>query len=347
MRGALLMAALLAAGCGTLGEESDGPRIQPHGGTGAFRLLDVAEAGVTGPAGAVLDLGTSAFGSGMVEEATGDLFYSAGALLPAPPEVPEGFDESEVYWPAFEARRLFRAEARPDLPSFEAGEVVLEAREAWEGDVLREPWALTVAERVLLFYVADGGLGLATGPTTAGPFAGGDAPLIAATEGFVPGRPSAVVGSDGTVLLYFAAGGEIWLARSEDGGEGFEPPEPVALVGDDDGTESEEVAVDRPGAAAVATGAGRRLVRLYFESVRADGRRLLYVAGSEDGVTFERFPRAVTAVDTLRAPAPRLLDERLTLLYARRGRVAEGRQVGTLAAALSPSGARLAPASTR
>jgi len=94
----------------------------------------------------------------------------------------------------------------------------------------------------------------------------------------------------------------------------------ISLAGLDE-AEGTEIAVTNPGAMRVETPAERVLVRLYFESVR-DGEleegvsHRIYVAGSDDGITFTRFPRPVLRDQTdVRLPAPVQLDDRLTFLY--------------------------------
>lgn len=331
----LLTASIL--GCSAIGDPGGSADAYPHGGTGQFRVLSGAEVGTAN--GQLLPLRNVAFDAVMVVD--GYLFYTAAALLEEPPEPPDEHPDGEVYWPAFEPRAIHRAEPREVL-SYRSGVPILEAEETWEGSALFDPWVVVVDGRARLYYAGEGGIGVAEATSLDGTFARvGDGPVLENAR-----RPSVIRGLDGAWWMYFDAGGHIGVARSEDG-LAFEPLDadpstealdPIVIEGEDLG-ESPETSVGMPGALLVETPAGRQLVRLYYESRREDGSTHVYVAGSVDGLTFERHELSVMDQDDVRAPAPLVVDPRVTLLYVN---VPAGSTYATraLRAAVTPAGVR-------
>lgn len=328
--------------CSTIGDPGGSPDAYPHGGTGQFRVLATDEVG-----GATLALQNTAIDASMVAE--GYLFYAAAPLLDAPPPVPEEHPPGEVFWDAFEPRAIYRAEPR-DNPGFSSGTQILAASESWEGGEVFDPWVVTDGDRALMYYAAEGGVGVAEAPVAGGTFTRvGSGPILEAAGGATPRRPSVVRGTDGAFWMYFDEGGAIGVARSEDG-VAFERVDgdpstaaidPLVITGEDLGDEP-EVSVGMPGAVALDTPTGRRLVRVYYESRREDGTVSAYVAGSADGVTFERHELPVMEQTDVRFPAPVLLDDRVTLLYVNlRGTGAY--QTRALAAAVTPAAVSFAP----
>lgn len=353
MRRALLLVAAALAGCSTLGDAGGSPDAYPHGGTGQFRTLEPAETGIR--AGAIA-LQRATLDSAMVSE--GYLFYAAAPLSETPPEPPMDLPAGEVFWEAFEARRIHRTEPR-DARGFFPGPVIFEASEPWEGAEVFDPWVVLGEDGVVrMYYAAEGGIGLATAGAIDGAFQRvRSSPLLDEEDAIAgaPRRPSVVRGVDGAWWMYYDAGGAIGIARSEDG-ERFEridgdpstgAIDPLVLHGEDLG-EVPEVSVGMPGAAALDTSAGRRLVRLYYESRREDGSIHAYVAGSADGVVFERHEIPVMEASHLLAPAPVLVDDRVTLLYAGIPATArfamQGYPSRSLSAAVSPASVRFDPA---
>jgi hypothetical protein len=127
-----------------------------------------------------------------------------------------------------------------------------------------------------------------------------------------------------------------------DGDPSTDAIDPLVIGGQDLGDSPPEVSVGMPGAAALDTVTGRRLVRLYYESRREDGTVLGYVAGSADGVTFERHEVPVMEELDVRFPAPVILDDRVTLLYVNVPRTG-ALQTRSLIAAVSPAAVSFAP----
>ncbi|HJL18471.1 MAG TPA: hypothetical protein RMH99_22595 [Sandaracinaceae bacterium LLY-WYZ-13_1] len=318
---ALGAVALTDVACSSIGDPGGTPDGLPHGGTGQFRLLESEETGISGPLdGRAIVLIDRATESGM---ATGDfLFYAQAPLLEEPPELPDDHPRDEIFWPAFEARRIHRGEVREEgVGAYDFGPEVLAASEGWEGGEVYDPWvAVDDDGTARLYYAAAGGIGVAEASSVDGSFAKVAGPVLDADDvgGEVPRRPSVVRGVDGAWWMYFSAGGALGVARSEDGTR-FTVQDGLRIdfaEGEADMVRSPEVARIHPGAVRVETPAERTLIRLYFESVREDGTHRVYVAGSDDGLTFERHPLPAMEQTEVRFPAPRVLDPRVTLLYA-------------------------------
>jgi hypothetical protein len=315
----LAVATIVLAGCGLVGPDPGAPEALPYNGTGEFRSLTAEETGVLGtPAGRALFLQAEAFDRGMV--ALGHYFYATADPLEPLPAPTEGLDRGDVDWALFGPRRIHRSAPRAPLGAspagFEPGETVLIATEAWQGEEVYGPWALAASDgRVLLYYATAVGIGLAEASAIDGTFAPvGAGPVVGLVEGAVAQHPTVVERADGTFRLYAEAGGRIVTARSLDGVT-FEVEGPIELGPDVLDDDMNEVAVEGPGAVAVVTPVGRSVVRLYFESVRANGTHSVLLAASEDGRVFERFVRAMVGETDRRGPSPVLVDERTTLLY--------------------------------
>lgn len=341
-------AAVFSQGCASIGERGSSPDGLPHGGTGQFRPLDEGETGIAGPpAGRAIVLADVAVESGM--PAGEFLFYAQARALDEAPEPRETHPPNEIFWEAFGPRAIHRASARPEgTGAFDFGPKVLAASEAWEEGEVYDPWAVASdGGPVRLYYAAAGGIGVAEAPSLDARFSKLPGPILTASDagGHTPRRPSVVRGVDGSWWMYFSAGTSLFAARSSDGVR-FSVVEGLSFVhadGESDQEASDEVAMIHPAAVRVDTPAGRTLIRLYFESVRADGARKAYVAGSEDGLRFVRHPRPAMAQDDVRFVAPILLDWRTTLLYANVPHVRRGRQTRAIVVTVSPAGERLSP----
>jgi hypothetical protein len=250
----------------------------------------------------------------------------------------------EVDWSLFEARRIYRSRPRAEGIGFDGGDEVLIARESWEGSFVRDPWALELEDgRVLLYYAAEGGIGVARAEMISGAFERvGAEPIV----GGAVRRPSVIDARDTegphAFLMYFERDESIFVAGSNDGTR-FEELGEVVLppLAARDERDSTEITIGAPGVVAAETGAGRRIVRLYYESRRANGQVLVAMAGSFDGVAFEQFNLPVVPSSQLRWPAPRQLDTRTTLLYLQASRGARGVERGALVVGIAPGGVRL------
>ncbi|MCA9606160.1 MAG: hypothetical protein KC619_11225 [Myxococcales bacterium] len=330
----------LVGACSTIGDPGGQPAGLPHGGTGAFRLLDGEEVGIVGSLpGRALVL-RDAIESAC--PADGYLFYATAGLLDEPPMLPEDQPPGDIFWPAFEPRTIHRGELREEgHGGYAAGPEVLAATEAWEGGEVYDPWVLVEDGVARLYYAAAGGIGLAEAPSAGGTFTKVSGPLLA--EGR---RPSVIRGVDGALWMYFEVDGAIHAARSEDG-RSFTSMGPITLSGDDDG-DGTELRVGSPGALRVESRGERVLVRLYFESVR-DGvvedaeAHVFYVAGSEDGLAFERYALPVMEQTDIRFPAPVPVDDRITLLYGNLPFFGGAFLTRAVVVAVAPAGFRFAP----
>lgn len=341
MRRLAIILALVPA-CSAIGDPGSFPEAFPHGGTGQFRFLEEDEVGLRSPIqGRALAVSRTALDGAMVAE--GHLFYTGARLMDAAMPPPEGFPENEVFWDAFEPRAIFRSDPREDR-GFDAGEPIFEAEQAWEGGEVFDPWVVVDGAIYRLYYAAAGGIGVAESGAIDGPYERVlDAPIVEMAR-----RPSVVRGPDGAWWMYYDGGESIVAARSEDGVEfasmgAIDPFLAEAnVVAEANAIESPEAFVGHPGAVGLATTTGRRLVRMYFSSWREDGSVVLLVAGSADGVTFERHPLPVVESPDARFAAPVLLDDRVTLLYFNVPFVSTA-QVRTLVASVSPAAVSFLP----
>lgn len=361
------LVALLGAACSTLGGAPGQPEGLPHGGTGPFRLLSADEVDVPPtPSGSTLFDRDRGVENGMV--AAEHLFYGGAELLPVVEPDAGMMDDAgamdagtiedagvpdageidagpsgplEIDWSFFEARRIYRSAPRAEGIGFDAGDEVLVAAEAWEGGFVHDPWAVVLEDgRARLYYAAEGGIGVAEAASIDGAFTRvGSAPIV---RGDVR-RPS-VIDTSGTeseiaFLMYFERDGAIFVAGSSDGLAwdeiGAVSLEPLAARDERDSVES---SIGGPGVVSARTEAGRSVVRLYYESRRESGQVLIAMAGSFDGTTFEQQRIPVVPGDTLRWPAPRQLDSRVTLLYLQSERGGRAPERGALVVGIAPGG---------
>lgn len=342
MRSALAIS-LIVCGCSAIGDPGGQPDGLPHGGTGQFRLLDNPEVGIISSLpGRAMVLTNDAIESAM--PAGGHLFYATAPDLATPPMLPADHPVNEIFWAAFEGRRIHRAAARDTgVGAFDAGGPVLVASETWEGGEVFDPWVVIDDDGTArLYYAAAGGIGVAEAPSVEGTFTRVVSdPIVADAR-----RPSVVRGPDDAWWMYFEADDGIEAARSDDG-LAFTVMGPLTFVGEDvdDGV---EIGMASPGAVRVDTRAGRVLIRLYFESLRdgaVEGRvaHRFHVAASEDSMVFVRHPRAAMEQTDIRFPAPLLLDDRVTLLYGNLPYSGGPFLTRAVVVAVGPSGQRFDP----
>jgi hypothetical protein len=347
-RSSMLAAVALALGgaCGTLAPDPGETGPLPHGGTGELEPLSALEGAQAGtPAGRVLNTRGVGFDSASVTD-DGVLFYAA-ALVPdmaaePDPTLPPG----DVDFSVLDGRRIYRAPPREEGYGYDfPGTEVLSASESWEGGEVYTPWVLVLADgRARLYYASSGGIGVAEAPSVEGAFTrAGTGPVVPAEGALAPRRPSVVPSPTGEgFLMFYELDDHIVLARSDDGLAFTTVADPLELGAFPlrEG-EAAEISAGGPGAVLVETATGRRLVRLYHESRRGDGTRVLMMSATEDGERFERFERPVSRVDDRRDPAPRILDLRTTLVYASAPRDERDRPVRTLVGTKTPRDAVL------
>ncbi len=346
MRRALLLS-LLSLGCSTIGDPGGAPDGLPHGGTGAFRLLDAEEVGIVGSLpGRAMVLRDAVEGA---MPAGGFLFYATAPLLDEPPMLPADHPPSDIYWPAFEPRRIHRGASREEgFGAFDAGDEVLTATERWEGAEVYDPWVTIDADGTArLYYAAEQGIGVAEARSVDGVFTRvSPGPIVTDATAGSPRHPSVVRGPDEAWWMYYDAGDEIRAARSTDG-RSFTPLGPITLSGDDEG-DGVERSFRHAGAVRIETRADRVLIRLYVESVREgviEGQlaHTIRLIASEDGLAFTRYPQPLMEQTDVRYPAPLQVDDRVTLLYANLPFSGGPFLTRAVVVAVGPSGQRFAP----
>ncbi len=319
---------LFASGCGLLGDESDPLRRVREGGTGPFRSLDANDTGLSAtPEGRIgVDMAQSAPGWGertvdrMAWNEAGCFASLALRTEPVPARDP-GAPAGEPDPLQFEPTAIVRCDANEGAIVTSLRDVVLTPTEAWEGEDLRDPWPLRLSNGTIhLYYAAEGGIGLATASSPDGPFMRvGTAPIIAPIDVASPLRSPTVVPAPGGTgyLMYFDDGARIFVARSDDGLA-------FTIVDTDTATaaidpislppiiEGETIDV-HPGAITVTVSEGRQIVRLYFDAPTAEDDNVC-MAGSFDGIVFERFVPASYVSEGVAFPVPRLLPTGETVL---------------------------------
>jgi len=233
---------------------------------------------------------------------------------------------------------------------FDAGTVVLEATQPWEGAFVTDPWLIAgPSGDWRLYYATSAGIGVATAASPSGPFTHGTAPIVAGSGTSAPRRPSVVStagleGASHPFLLFYERDGRIETQGSSDGLSftpiGLITLAPLVARDDRDGLEE---SIGGPGAVVVTSPLGRSFVRLYYESRRSNGTAIITLAASPDGITFEDFGRPAVSELGRRFAAPFILAERVSLLLQwttpPRGTPGEG----SLFIGIAPAGARLAP----
>jgi hypothetical protein len=368
------------AACSTLGTPASPPGPLPHGGTGQFRALNGGETRLAEtPAGATILLGLDAIENGMAAE--GHFFYASASPLPRDAGMPDagtdagtddaGVDDAgtmdtgprdagprdagvdanvdagpqpvpAVDWSAYMPRAIFHSPPGASW-GFAPGTMILSASAAWQGGYVTDPWVVRRTDGTyLLYFAADGGIGVATASAIDGPYTLHDGPLLPTVAEGTPRRPSAILttgidGAPGPILVYYELAGTIRVASSTDGlvltdmgaitiscpvladaGAGADAGAmtacPIAQRDDRDGN---EVSIGGPGALNEPTPAGRHVLRMYYESRRDNGNVLIGMLGSEDGVHFSQFAQPMFAQrdGNRQRPAPRYVDARTTLLY--------------------------------
>jgi hypothetical protein len=392
---------MLGTGCSLLGTPASSPDGLPHAGVGPFRDLTTTENGLTRPGAAVLlrnvagerpmqaglhlfyaaastevpdagvpDAGTDDAGAddGGVDGGALDAGepLDAGPIDAGPePEIPDDID-----WDALaEGRRIYRSPPSEENWGFFPGTVVLapEGGPAWEGGYVTDPWAVETADGALLYYAAEGGIGVAEASAIDGTFTrvgtapilgltGSDAPrcpAVVATEGlgFVPDLsqldggpvdPGEFLFESAAFYMVYELAGTIRIATSADG-RAFTDRGAITIpaIGTRDVRDGAEVSVGCPGVGIAEPNTGRRFLRVYYESRRDNGAVLVGLMATSNGSWFDFHPTPVISAYDHRMPAPRMVDARISLLFSWRPRVAMDRQVGELMVGVAPGGARL------
>jgi hypothetical protein len=261
---ALLLIGLSA--CATLADGTPGLDNPPGSRAGPFRPLKVGELGQG-------RVPPNAIGSTDAETFMRDPSVVDVDLDPATLAVEGYFAASEmdadVEAPAIKIARTTAVDGR----SFErTAEVVVEIQHDWEGGTLGGP-SVVIGDNDerLLFYAAEGGIGIARAGSGSAAFETVDAPLISQADVSWASRelssPGAVRLFDGSYRLYFeteeAGVPAIGVATSEDGVTFTDSGAPVLRAtrreGDVDATY-----VGSPQAVTAVSSEGREIVYVYY-----------------------------------------------------------------------------------
>lgn len=351
-----------ATGCSLLGTPASEPEGLPHNGVGPFRDLTPQESGLSREGVVVLHRGL------LLErpmEGGRHLFYAGAAVRDEMP-VDAGVDDAgladagvpdaggdagtptEIDWTrSDEGRRIYRSAPRDDDWGFVAGSVVLapEGGPAWEGGYVTDPWAVETDDGALLYYAADGGIGVARASSIDGTFTrSGDGPALAGAVRCPSVVPTTGTPLEGEVayLMAYEADGTVRLAGSSDGLVFTDRGEvTIPAIVRRDVRDGEEVEVGCPGMAVATPSTGRRFFRIYYESRRDNGARLIGLVATADGVTFDAHPVPVVQQYDRGMPAPHVIDARLSILLQWTARIERGAVVGELNIGMAPGGSTL------
>lgn len=309
-------------GCGSLGQSGEYSPQVLNGGTSPFRLATKQEMGFTvNPIGMMIQTTASVGRSQLVGDA---VFYDGAEVLAAPPPRDTGLVGWEVDWNQYDPRSIYRSTTHTvdgdgvTRQGFVADAAALSPTLPWEAAGVFDP-AIVVqpSGAVRLYYATAAGIGVAEAPTVTGTFTRlVNNPILPDVDGRGPAvSPAPVVLPTGVTMLYVEAGGAIFIASSSDGlaftlvdtdpsTVAIDPIDlsaAVAAVDMDAGVPADagmdagmdasvltEVAQRGPTALVATSLTGRTTVRMYFEVRRSDGSSVISVAGSYDGLVFER-----------------------------------------------------------
>lgn len=205
-----VLAGTVLAACATTGASGEGDRDLPSAGVGPFRKLGDEE--VSGIAPFVFDRPDDGFGEPAVLDEGADVLLFAAAVR-------DGVDVI-VRSRATDGRNFYGTSG----DSARTAPVVLAPEDGsagWETGGVRSPFALRALGTVLLYYAADAGIGVARA-ADAFTFTKVPGPVLARDPAYPlettpPGAPTAYVGDDARVHLFYTSGSSIFEAVSEDG----------------------------------------------------------------------------------------------------------------------------------
>lgn len=264
MKRALLLLGLSA--CATLADGTPGLDNPPGSRAGPFRPLKVGELGQG-------RVPPNAIGSTDPETFMRDPSVIDIDLDPATLAVEGYFAASEmdadVDAPAIKIVRTTALDGR----SFErSADVVVEIQHDWEGETLGAPSVVIGDDDArLLFYAAEGGIGLARAGDASADFETADGPILSRTDVSWASRelssPGAVRLFDGTYRLYFeteeAGVPAIGVATSDDGITFTDSGGPVLRATHREG-DVDAIYVGSPQAVTAVSSEGREIVYVYY-----------------------------------------------------------------------------------
>lgn len=277
----------------------------------------------------------------------------AGEPDAGPPET------GDVPWDELQPRRIYRSAPTDSSWGYPSGMVVFEADEGWEGGYVNDPWAVELPDgSARLYYAAAGGIGVAEASAIDGTFTrASTGPILGLSDGAVPRCPSVVpttgLSIEGAFYMVYELDGAIHGASSTDGvtftplGEIHEVPRVdvdggvVETLPARDSRDGTEIGRGCPGAMVAHTAAQRSILRIYYESWRDNGAWLVGMLGTTDATTFEAYGVPMFTTRDRRMPAPREVDNRITIMLSWAPREVRMNQRGSVRIGVAPGGITL------
>jgi hypothetical protein len=354
-RFALVALALAAGACATLAGAATGGENLPNAAAGPFRALRSDEVGNLRSAPNVLVDDQTFPRDGTVIDADGDLstpevvgFFAMTLKVGAGDPDPSAPTTAIVRYSAADGRSFDRVSTP-----------VLTLENPWEGSKLGAPSALRVEDEVFLYYMAEGGIGLARSSDGI-MFTREPAPVFAADPsawdaGNVPANPGVVRLDDGSFRMFYDVpsdngGRQIGEARSDDGlmwervgnASVLEPRNDI----NPDDLFYDGASVGAPYPVLGTTAEGRRVLRVYYAAIDALNRRSIGIAArytpSEGPLQRAIAPVFNNALGTTQPCV--VVYPGYSLLFATQlAGTSKSQQIPANAAALSPADAVLPP----
>lgn len=322
---------LALVACATTGAGGEGDRDLPSAGVGPFRKL--ADEEVSGIAPFVFDRPDDGFGEpAVLDEGTDVLLFAAA--------VRDGVNVI-VRTRATDGRNFYgtsgdSARSAPVVLAPGGGDA------GWETGGVRSPFALRALGTVFLYYATDAGIGVARA-ADAFAFAKEPGPVLTRDAAYpleitAPGAPTAYLGDDGRVHLFYTSGSSVFEAVSEDGVRftradpdpatpDLEPvfgpsprPAPGSLLPNEK-PPFDTAGVGDPSASIVRTPAGRTVVRvLYTGHDDQGGTAIGFAARFGDAGPLSRNPAPVYSIKQGEAAPALLQTEERSMLYVQQNR---------------------------
>lgn len=258
---------ILLAACATTGADGHGDVGLPSAGVGPFRKLDSTE--VQGVAPFLLDDKARAYQepTAIVENDDVLLFLS----------IVDGDGRAIARTRATDGRSFFGAGG--DFGH--APEVVLRADQPWEGKALGGPFVMKRGGEWLLYYAADGGIGVARS-TDGHAFTKDPGPILPA-----PARaPGGYIDTANRIHLFFTSGPDLHEAvDGHDVGIVYSPAAIPAVLEKNEKPPFDDASVDDPFVVTRTTPAGRFVVQVLYTGRAQDGTTAIGLAAryGDDG----------------------------------------------------------------
>jgi hypothetical protein len=348
----------LGAGCATLADAESGGASLPNAGAGPFRALAQRELGALRTAPNALVDDESFPRDPAVIDADGDPrtpgvigFFAANPVAAGEEPAPAAAPSAIVRYGASDDRSFDRSE-----------EVVLTAESSWEGGTVGAPSAVRAGGEILLYYAAEGGIGLARSADGSA-FTREAGPVLGPEEGTgweagaVPRSPGVVRLEDGSFRMFYEvrgpAGSRIGEARSDDGvhwnrlGQG--PVLAPAAQVDPAEPPYDGASVGAPYPVLARSANGREILRVYYSALDTAGNHTIGLAArfGHDGMgQLERASSPVFGSGSSlgpREPCVLVRDAFALLFVTQRAGRATSADYPAVAAGVAPADAALPP----